>query len=142
MTNAEWMIKNGYKFSDIHIGVRYKGYLRTGEFVVRIKNEKIDTFKSKLEFADEALKEWLDMEHVESILDDTEKRYLKGVIRPFRDRVQYITKTNNGCSRGYCGIRIGFTNPSDDIYLPCFLESTMYKGMKMYDAYSLEELGL
>lgn len=76
------------------------------------------------------------------ILDDAEKRYLKGVIRPFRDRVQYITKTNNGCSRGYCGIRIGFTNPSDDIYLPCFLASTMYKGMKLYKNYTLEELGL
>ena len=26
------------------------------------------------------------------ILDDTEKRYLKGVIRPFRDKVLYIAK--------------------------------------------------
>lgn len=33
------------------------------------------------------------------ILDDTERRYLSAVIRPFRDRVECIVKTTLGCER-------------------------------------------
>lgn len=72
------------------------------------------------------------------ILDNTEKRYLKDVIRPFRDRVKYIEKRN--ISRGdYIRIMIQDTNICD---LPYFEKDTMYKGMKLYRHYTLEELGL
>lgn len=76
------------------------------------------------------------------ILDEAERQYLSAVIRPFRDEVQYIVKTDNGCHLDYCQLRIGFPNASDDIYLPCFRESDMYKGMKLGWAYSLRELRL
>ena len=76
------------------------------------------------------------------ILDDTEKRYLSAVIKPFRDRVEYIEKTDTGCKREYCQIRVGFPNASNDIYFPEFRESDMYKGMEIGKKYTLEELGL
>ena len=72
------------------------------------------------------------------ILDNTEKRYLKDVIRPFRDRVKYIEKRN--ISRGdYIRIMIQDTNICD---LPYFEKDTMYKGMKLYRHYTLKELGI
>lgn len=84
------------------------------------------------------------------ILDDVERRYLSAVIRPFRDRVQYIAKAfadkafaDNACVyRINCFIFIHFNDGSDDMDFPVFNESKMYKGMKSGKAYTLEELGL
>ncbi|MBO7693872.1 MAG: hypothetical protein J6T10_14725 [Methanobrevibacter sp.] len=92
------------------------------------------------------------------ILDDKEKGYLSGVIRPFRRYIYGILKRecesmsigraildesgwheveSNGCeyitlfnSRGY------------NIDLPFFEKGTMYKGMELDREYSLEELEL
>ena len=76
-------------------------------------------------------------EYKPEILDEVEKRYLRGVIRPFRDKVTYIEKANvYDCSF----IRIA-TN-EEDIVLPHFKADAMYKGMKTNKAYTLEELGL
>lgn len=71
------------------------------------------------------------------ILDDAEKRYLSAVIRPFRDRVQYIKKIDGACEE-YIYIQLN----KDWAFLPRFKEGTMYKGMKPDHAYTLEELGL
>lgn len=72
------------------------------------------------------------------ILDEAEKRYLKAVIRPFKDKVEYIEKTYN--SRGeYIGIKIIHDST---IVLPYFNENTMYEGMKVEKKYTLKELGL
>ena len=79
------------------------------------------------------------------ILDDEERRYLSAVIRPFRDRVQYIAKAfaDDACVyRINCYIFIHFNDGSDDMDFPVFHESKMYKGMKSDKAYTLEELGL
>ena len=70
------------------------------------------------------------------ILDDAEKRYLKGVIRPFRNDVEKICKTAGG-NREW----IAFYGKSY-FFLPYFDAGTMYKGMKLGHKYSLEELGL
>lgn len=74
------------------------------------------------------------------ILDNTEKRYLKDVIRPFRDRVNNIRKvksyTNNKSE--YIIISIG----NENITLPYFEENTMYKGMRLNKEYTLKELGI
>ena len=71
------------------------------------------------------------------ILDEEEKRYLEGVIRPFRDKVKYIIKNSN-YTRAYIEIRL----ESEYIYLPYFKENTMYKGMEIDKRYTLKELGL
>ena len=73
----------------------------------------------------------------EDILNETEKEYLKAVIKPFRDRVKYIEK-NGVHEKEY--IEIGVKN--EPIVFPYFEENTMYKGMEVDEKYSLEELGL
>ena len=76
-----------------------------------------------------------------SVLDDIEKRYLKGVIRPFRDDVESICKceTYNG-KKEY--LTISFFSTVSDMYFPDYPIGTMYKGMVLNRKYSIEELGL
>lgn len=73
------------------------------------------------------------------ILDEVEKRYLRGVIRPFRDRVKAISLITS-VGKGYCYINIELKD--ENIYLPNFEINTMYKGMKPEKEYGLEELGI
>lgn len=76
------------------------------------------------------------------ILDEVEKRYLRGVIRPFRDKVNTIRKTNNEMnSKDNQCIIITFKNDLN-MDFPNFEPNTMYKGMEEYKEYTLEELGL
>lgn len=72
------------------------------------------------------------------ILDDVEKEYLLNIIKPFRDKVEYISK-----NRFSVGEFISITIANDSqIQLPNFEKNTMYKGMKVYKKYTLKELGL
>lgn len=72
------------------------------------------------------------------ILDAAEKRYLKAVIRPFKDKVTCIEKSNGwgGC---YISIRL---KDNDSVILPYFRSNEMYKGMEIDKEYSVKELGL
>ena len=135
MTNAEWMIKNGYKFSDLHFS-----YDNNGDIVISL-NDKILVRGLYIPFED-ALKRWLDMEHDEKILNDAEKKYLSAVVKPFRDRVDSICKINTLERYGSERIDICFTDESVDMALPIFESGTMYKGMDLGKEYTLEELGL
>lgn len=76
----------------------------------------------------------------EEILDEAEKRYLKAVIRPFRDKVKYIAKYHSTTIYEEC-ILIHISN-NPNIMLPYFKEDSMYKGMESGKEYTLEELGL
>ena len=81
------------------------------------------------------------------ILDDNEKEYLIGVIKPFRNQVFNICKHNITCYEYvYEQIKIkvkdGIDNGYTTISLPIFKKDTMYKGMEGDKEYSLEELGL
>ena len=76
------------------------------------------------------------------ILDETEKRYLEGIIRPFKNKIKTIRKTDNkmnGKDNQY--ITIAFKEDFN-MDFPNFKPNTMYKGMKLYKEYTLEELGL
>lgn len=73
----------------------------------------------------------------EEILDETEKRYLANVIRPFRDNVEGIKK--GSYAREFIKIYIKEDEP---IVLPYFEKGTMYKGMKEHKKYTLKELGI
>ncbi len=73
------------------------------------------------------------------ILDDTEKRYLKAVIRPFKNRVNHISKEE--CYDGDCYISIELDN-DENINLPYFKKETMYNGMEEDKRYTLKELKL
>ena len=86
-----------------------------------------------------AIGEWLEEEYKPAILDDVEKAYLSAVIKPFRDRVKYITKYIYPAKEEY--LLIVMYN-GERMSFPTFKKETMYKGMKVYEEYTLEELGL
>lgn len=75
----------------------------------------------------------------EEVLDETEKKYLARVIKPFRHKIKSIMKRSEYGS--LCYIKICLKN-GDNAYLPCFKENSMYKGMEPNREYTLEELGL
>lgn len=78
------------------------------------------------------------------ILNEKEKEYLSNVIKPFRDRLVSICKTE---LLGYELICIALEYPKKTTYknalrLPFFEKGTMYKGMKLDKEYTLKELEL
>lgn len=75
------------------------------------------------------------------ILDEVEKRYLRGVIRPFKDKVKYIEKCKSVTYEDDSYICVQIKN-SSSITLPYFESKTMYKNMEENKEYTLEELGL
>ena len=83
---------------------------------------------------------WLLEEHEEPILDDVEREYLSSVIKPFRNRVEFILKEK------VCGDEfyyIGIFVDGEYTFLPYFKKSTkMYAGMKLDKRYTLKELNL
>ena len=72
------------------------------------------------------------------ILDEEEKEYLSNVIKPFRDKIEYIVKKIYE-NEEY--IKIVIKNDSD-LFFPYFKKGTIYKGMEEEKEYTLEELGL
>ena len=75
----------------------------------------------------------------EPILDETEKRYLSAVIKPFRNKIEYIKKIDSGSDGCYIEITM---KDNDSLIFPYFKDKRMYKGMESFEAYTLEELGL
>lgn len=83
---------------------------------------------------------WLLSEYKEPILNDAEKEYLSAVIKPFRNRVDYIMKEENICSSTeFIYIDLSGGDIAD---FPNFKVGTMYKGMELDKSYTLQELGL
>ena len=78
-------------------------------------------------------------ERKEEVLDETERKYLADVIRPFRDKVKYIYKGQEWSNiKEFMHIEL----KEDALDLPYFKKGTMYKGMEIDRNYTLEELGL
>lgn len=75
------------------------------------------------------------------ILDEKEKEYLSAVIKPFKNRVEYIIKKPSSYNSTDEYIVIELIN-DDCIALPYFDKRTMYKGMETDKKYTLKELGL
>lgn len=74
-------------------------------------------------------------------LNINERRYLREVIGPFRDKVNYIMRVNDiNSDEEY--ILISCNRATDSITLPNFKRGTMYKGMEEWKKYTLAELGL
>lgn len=76
------------------------------------------------------------------ILDEVEKRYLRNVIRPFRDRVKTIRKFVYSGGNASIDISIDDNNTGWIIELLPFPKNEMYKGMEDNKKYTIEELGL
>ena len=83
---------------------------------------------------------WLYEEH--EILDKQEKEYLSAVIKPFKNKVNFIVK----CAETYDDAKLNFIAIAfyhePYIRLPFFDAGTMYKNMDDGQKYTLEELDL
>lgn len=119
------------------IGSIYTAYFPKGEFeILKSKKRKFfkklpNDFTGTLEVENGYIVE-------KEILDDVEKEYLSAVIKPFKDKVEYIRKSDNWIGE-YINIKIA---KDSTIVLPYFDKNTMYEGMEVRKEYTLEELGL
>lgn len=99
-------------------------------------------------YSDKFLNQEIEIEA--DILSEKEKEYLKSIIRPFKDRVEYIEKKiNMNCTgRSFYYITIATKSVVNDnimeiTALPYFnLESKMYNCMELNKEYTLKELKL
>lgn len=80
-------------------------------------------------------------ERKEEILNETEKRYLASVIKPFKNKIETIEKTIKIGDSSLCYLIMLLKN-NDMANLPNFKKNSMYKGMEVNKKYSLKELGL
>lgn len=96
-----------------------------------VKVERPVKYKTVFERVEEDKKE---------ILDETEREYLKAVIKPFKKRVKFIRKTESNMLFEKELLLIQLND--DDLILPYFEKETMYKGMELGKKYTLEELGI
>ena len=92
----------------------------------------------KKHFGDRNVK--LTLEYQEPILDEVERKYLSGVIRPFKNEVECIRKVSNDYYKSE-HIVIYFKDRMN-MPFPYFKKDTMYKNMELNKEYTLEELGL
>ena len=99
-------------------------------------------------YSDKFLNQEIEIES--DILSEKEKEYLKSIIRPFKDRVEYIEKKISinctGSTFYYITIAtksIVNDNTIEITALPYFnLESKIYEGMELNKEYTLKELKL
>ena len=78
-----------------------------------------------------------------SPLDKDEKKYLKAIIKPFRNKVTGIIKVRNSSGeKSYISIRLGNTMFDDRVNLPYFNSNSMYLKMETGRMYHVDELGL
>lgn len=119
------------------IGNIYTASKPEGRFEI-VKNKNVKFFKSLPNDFTGTLEVENGFIVEKEILDDVEKEYLSAVIRPFKDKVEYICKTAD-----YDGeyITIGMVKDSTMLF-PYFKKNTMYKGMEADKEYTLKELGL
>lgn len=82
------------------------------------------------------------LEQKGGILDKVEKEYLGAIIKPFRDKVDSITKYRGVYTHVNEEYIVIDTNCGDDITFPNFKKGTMYTGMEAGKEYTLKELGL
>jgi hypothetical protein len=108
-----------------------------GGYVTFSHNEQVKIHKFFREQPRDIKNIKLVFEYETPILDEIEKKYLTNVLRPFKDKINFIYKSKTGL--GYY-IMVDFDTFSFDF--PYFEENTMYQGMELDVAYTLEELGL
>ena len=145
MKNAEALLKNGHNFTQLRIEPCGRVSTNVVSYKIYIGNKCIDTVTINHTSDINVMLAWLNKEYDPKILDDIEKKYLRGIINPFKDRVTAITKIREEFT-GKNFISICVHNKKgkgyEMIVLPRFEYGTMYKNMKDNKKYSPEELGL
>ena len=105
------------------------------------KEGKMADCDRKCKLCRDACVRWLLEEAKEPVLDDVERKYLLAIIKPFRNKVEYIAKFKSACLENEQYIHILFYE-GHYLSFPYFKANSMYKGMELNKAYTLEELGL
>jgi len=77
----------------------------------------------------------------ENVLTDEERDYLKTVIKPFRYKINSITKRRVGCVE-FIVMNCDTDGDNDEAVLPSFPKGSTYKNMEPNKDYTLEELEL
>ena len=116
----------------------YRGSENKIEFVCNI-NDNSSSVEDKLLKMQRKKNVKLTLSLEEPILDEAERKYLSGVIKPFRDSVKYIRKTDYLDESEY--LTFHMTN-EPNWTMPLLKKGTMYKGMELDKEYTLEELEL
>ena len=114
--------------------------------VAGIRKEK-PCYHQECEVCHKKCLDWMYSEYKEQILNDDERDIIKSmiyVIHKFGCEVNYVYK--NKCSNGDCFIRTTFKNivtGSLELLMDSpYFNNDMFKGMKLYKEYTLEELGI
>jgi len=80
------------------------------------------------------------IEYQKEILDEVESNYIRQIIRPFKDKIDWIAKIYDleGCEH----LAIAFIHDEGYMLFPGFPKGTMYAGMELEKQYKLKELNL
>ena len=83
-------------------------------------------------------------EYNEDILNEEEKPYLESILKPYKDRVDFVVKEVIGDYYERIIICVSVKNKSYKNYIafPYFNKGTMYKGMEIDKKYTVNELRL
>ena len=132
---AENKMKEVAKLLGVEMGVPFKVKGYKEKFV--IKDYGMKKVCAKLSSNGTLINILCGREEIEQpILDNVEKRYLEGMLRPFKDKVEFIKKDQNNYGKW-----IHFNLKEDWFCLPYFEKDSMYKGMELEKEYTLK-LGL
>lgn len=135
-----------YDLKNAPIGTRVT--FKCGECIIKSRNNIYNNDSHIMEYGAINKKNILKIEEpqykvvymdVFDILDEDDKRYIKSVIRPFRDKVKYITKRSRDLGREFISITL---NDNFIINLPFFAKGTMYNNMESDMNYTLEGLNI
>ena len=139
-----FMLQNGFKKEEFE----FTKTLNPNPYVLKVK---VGDFSKNFNIENVVLKGMvigqtymlkdLGLDVNEDILSDKEREYLSAVIKPFRDKVDYVKKYSfeDGEKES---IGISFKKDNGYFSFPVFKKGTMYEGMYPYREYTLEELGL
>lgn len=141
------IFKNGYliKFDNKRVygvinGIYYNG--RLDYIILFMKGKVTDERFGKIMKIEKPIYKTV-YEYKEEILDEAEKRYLKAVVRPYKDVKsikKHIFPDREKASILISGLDLNYEKWA--FLLPPFQKDTMYKGMETNKEYTLEELGL
>ena len=78
---------------------------------------------------------------IKPILTEKEKEYLSAVIKPFKNKVNYIVKQQGLKDKLSVEFIIIYVD-DEKLILPSYDKGTLYKDMKLMEKYTIEDLGL
>lgn len=139
MKKTIWDIKKGDTYFRIFGGGTIVPFTWRESLLDLAHRDNFSAFLTKEEAEAERNARRKKAQALKPILDDAERRYLKAVIRPFRDKVDWIVKREYpNIDTEYICISIGI----EGMIFPGFEKGTMYQGVELDRQYTLEELGL